>query len=149
MGVLLTNGVLHEQELRRPFPFNLWLMVGGALTLAAALSSTGAADLLAKAFADLMDGHGLLGALLGVYVLTWALTGMVTNNAAAALAFPEALSAANALGVDPLPFVMAVAHAAGACFLLLFGRQTNLMVYLAGSYRVTDFVKVGWLVSLV
>jgi di/tricarboxylate transporter len=149
MGVLLATGVLQAQELRRHFPFNLWLMVGGALTLAAALSSTGAADLLAKALAVLMDGHGLLGALVGVYVLTWVLTEMVTNNAAAALAFPVALSAANALGVDPLPFVMVVAYAASACFLMPFGYQTHLMVYSAGGYKVTDFVKVGWLVSVV
>jgi di/tricarboxylate transporter len=149
MGVLLATGVLQAQELRRHFPFNLWLMVGGALTLAAALSSTGAADLLAKALAVLMDGQGMLGALVGVYVLTWVLTEMVTNNAAAALAFPVALSAANALGVDPLPFVMVVAYAASACFLLPFGYQTHLMVYSAGGYKVTDFAKVGWLVSVV
>jgi len=86
---------------------------------------------------------------VGVYVLTWVLTEMVTNNAAAALAFPVALSAANALGVDPLPFVMVVAYAASACFLLPFGYQTHLMVYSAGGYKVTDFVKVGWLVSVV
>jgi di/tricarboxylate transporter len=149
MGVLLTTGVLQAQELRRHFPFNLWLMVGGALTLAAALSSTGAADLLAKALAVLMEGHGLMGALVGVYVLTWMLTEMVTNNAAAALAFPVALSAANVLGVDPLPFVMVVAYAASACFLLPFGYQTHLMIYSAGGYKVTDFAKVGWLVSVI
>lgn len=72
-----------------------------------------------------------------------------TNNEAAALAFPVAVSTAVSLGVDPLPLVMVVAYAASVCFLLPFGYQTHLMVYSAGGYKVQDFAKVGWLVSLV
>ena len=48
-----------------------------------------------------------------------------------------------------MPFIMAVACGASACFLIPYGYQTHLMVYSAGRYQVKDFLKAGWLVSLV
>lgn len=148
LGSLLVTGVIQLKELRQRFPFNLWLLIGAALTLAAALVSTGAASKTAAALSFLIEGYGFMGALVGIYVLTWLLTELVTNNAAAALVFPVAVSTAASLGVDPLPFVMVVAYAASACFLLPFGYQTHLMVYSAGGYKVQDYAKVGWLLSL-
>ncbi|MCY1557556.1 transporter, divalent anion:Na+ symporter (DASS) family [compost metagenome] len=94
------------------------------------------------------DGYGVYGALIGVYLLTLVLTELVTNNAAAALAFPIALATARAFGVDPTAFVMVVAYGASACFLVPFGYQTHLMVMSPGHYRVTDFFRAGLPVSL-
>ena len=67
----------------------------------------------------------------------------MTNNAAAALAFPLAYSTALSLQVDPLPFVMAVAYGASASFLTPHGYQTNLMVFGPGNYKFSDYVKTG------
>lgn len=80
--------------------------------------------------------------------MTVALTELITNNAAAALAFPIALTTARAFGVDPTPFVMIVAYGASAGFLIPFGYQTHLMVYSAGRYRMADFIRAGLPVSL-
>jgi di/tricarboxylate transporter len=74
---------------------------------------------------------------------------LITNNAAAALAFPLALSSAAAFGADPTPFIMVVAYGASACFLLPFGYQTHLMVYSPGRYRYVDFFRIGLPLSLV
>ena len=63
--------------------------------------------------------------------------------AAAALAFPLALSIANQLGVDPMPFFILVCVASSACFSSPIGYQTNLIVQGIGNYRFTDFVRVG------
>jgi di/tricarboxylate transporter len=77
------------------------------------------------------------------------LTETVTNNAAAALAFPVAYTTSLALGADPMPFIMAVAYGASACFLIPYGYQTHLMVYSSGRYQVKDFLKAGLPVSMV
>jgi len=94
------------------------------------------------------DGTGVWGAFVGVYLLTVLLTELITNNAAAALAFPIALSTARALGADPMPFVMAVLYGASAGFLIPFGYQTHLMVYSPGRYRMADFIRIGLPVSI-
>lgn len=148
LGVLLATRLLSPGELRRRFPFDLWLIIGSALTIAVGLEQSGASALIAEGIQQVFGGYGVWGAFVGIYLLTWVLTELVTNNAAAALGLPIALATARAFGVDPTPFVMVVAYAASACFLLPFGYQTHLMVYSAGRYRTLDYLKAGWPVSL-
>ncbi|MCC4289435.1 SLC13 family permease [Vreelandella aquamarina] len=148
LGALLLLKVISMAELRRRFPFELWLIIGSALAIAQALENSGAAALLADGMQAVFSGYGIYAAFIGCYLLTLLLTETVTNNAAAALAFPIAWSTAHAFGADPLPFVMAVAYGASACFLIPFGYQTHLMVYSPGRYKITDFLKIGLPVSL-
>lgn len=148
MAGLLMGKVLSPAELRRRFPFELWVIIGSALAIAQGLESSGAADLLAQGMQGLFNGHGVYAAFIGCYLLTLLLTETVTNNAAAALAFPVAWTTAQAFGVDPMPFIMAVAYGASACFLIPYGYQTHLMVYSPGRYRMSDFLRVGLPVSL-
>ncbi|WP_193085917.1 SLC13 family permease [Halomonas sp. FME65] len=148
LGGLLLLKVISLAELRRRFPFELWLIIGSALGIAQALENSGAAAVLAGGMQWMFSGYGVYAAFIGCYLLTLLLTETVTNNAAAALAFPIAWSTAQAFGVDPLPFVMAVAYGASACFLIPFGYQTHLMVYSPGRYKMTDFFKIGLPVSL-
>ncbi|MBE0405212.1 SLC13 family permease [Halomonas citrativorans] len=148
LGGLLLLKVISLAELRRRFPFELWLIIGSALAIAQALENSGAASLLASGMQHLFSGYGVYAAFVGCYLLTLLLTETVTNNAAAALAFPIAWSTAHAFGADPLPFIMAVAYGASACFLIPFGYQTHLMVYSPGRYRIADFLKTGLPVSI-
>ncbi|WP_298723616.1 SLC13 family permease [uncultured Oceanisphaera sp.] len=148
LAALLVTRILTLSELRRRFPFELWLIIGSALTVAKALESSGGAQLVADAVRSVCSGYGVYGAFIGVFVITLILTEVVTNNAAAALVFPIALSTASAFGADPMPFIMAVAFGASACFLIPFGYQTHLMVYSPGRYRMTDYLKAGLPISL-
>jgi di/tricarboxylate transporter len=81
--------------------------------------------------------------LAGVYLLTLLFTELVTNNAAAALAFPLALAAAQSMNVNVLPFAVVIAVAASAGFATPLGYQTHLMVYGPGRYRFSDFFRIG------
>ena len=148
LAVLIGARILSVNEMRRRFPFDLLVTIGSALTIAKALESSGAAQLVAEAMRGLFDGYGVFGAFVGVYLITLVLTEVITNNAAAALAFPIALSTARAFDVDPMPFVMAIAYGASAGFLIPFGYQTHLMVMSPGRYRVTDFFRIGLPVSV-
>ncbi|MGO2009678.1 SLC13 family permease [Vreelandella alkaliphila] len=148
LGGLLLLKVISLAELRRRFPFELWLIIGSALGIAQALENSGAAAVLAGGMQWMFSGYGIYAAFIGCYLLTLLLTETVTNNAAAALAFPITWSTAQAFGADPLPFVMAVAYGASACFLIPFGYQTHLMVYSPGRYKATDFFKIGLPVSI-
>lgn len=148
LALFLATRLLSLSEVRRRFPFELLMVIGSALALAKGIESSGAAELLASWMRQLFDGTGVYGGLIGVFLLTLLLTELVTNNAAAALAFPIGLATARAFGVDPTAFVMVVAYGASAGFLIPFGYQTHLMVMSPGRYRMTDFLRAGLPVSI-
>lgn len=136
-------GAVTLAELKRRFPLELVVIVGSALGLANLMMSTGLADSLAQGLLSVINGYGVFGAFVGVYFMTLLLTELVTNNAAAALAFPIAYAIALNYGVDARPFIMAVVFGASASFISPYGYQTNLMVFNAGNYRFSDFVRLG------
>ncbi len=136
-------GFFRFEDLRNNANLDVIVLVGSALGISKVMLDSGASDLIASGILFFFKGHGAFANLVGVYLLTMLLTQMVTNNAAAALAFPLAYSTALSLGVSPLPFIMAVAYGASAAFLTPHGYQTNLMVYGPGNYRFTDYLKAG------
>jgi len=77
------------------------------------------------------------------------ITEVITNSAAAALIFPIAYNIALGLEVSPLPFVIAVAFAASGSFISPYGYQTNIMVFNAGNYTLSDIVRFGIPITLV
>lgn len=149
LALLIFSGALTVNEIKRRFPLELWMIVLGALTLATAIENTGVATIIADYIKQLLDGRSLYLAFIAVFVLTLLMTELITNSAAAALTFPIAYNIALGLGVDPIPFVMAVAFAASGSFISPYGYQTNVMVYNAGNYRLADFVKFGLPISIV
>lgn len=139
----LATGVLHISEIRRRAPFELLLVIGCSLGIAQAMLSSGLADMVAGQIISMFSSWGLMGALVGLYLATWLLTELITNNAAVALAFPISLAIAQQFGVDSKPLLLTIAFAASASFITPYGYQTNLMVYTAGNYRFADYLKAG------
>lgn len=140
---LLTFG-----EIKRRFPYELLIVIGSALGIATVMMQTGVSAMIANTVMELFSGWGLIGSLIGVYLFTLLLTELVTNNAAAAIGFPIALTTSELLGVSPWPFIMVVAYGASASFLTPYGYQTNLMVYGAGGYAFKHYVQTGLPVTL-
>nr|WP_269808754.1 SLC13 family permease [Enterovibrio nigricans] len=148
LAVAIATKLTSIHELRRRFPFELVLVVGSALGLAQAISLTGLADNIAERILDVGQNSSPLEAMMILYLATWLMTELITNNAAAAISFPIGLAIANQFDANPLPFIMTVAFAASASFLSPFGYQTNLMVYSAGRYKPLDYLKAGLPLSL-
>jgi di/tricarboxylate transporter len=149
VAALIFSGALTVNEFKRRFPLEIWMIVLGALTLASAVEKTGLAAMIAGGIEQLLNGSSPYFAFVAIFVLTLLLTELITNSAAAALTFPIAYNIALGLGVDPVPFVMAVAFAASGSFISPYGYQTNIMVYNAGNYQLSDFVKFGLPISIV
>lgn len=141
-------GAVTLTELKRRFPIELVVIVGSALGLANLMVATGLADQMAQGLLSVFNGYGVFAAFAGVYFITLVVTELITNNAAAALAFPVAYAIAMSFGVDPRPFIMAVVFGASASFISPYGYQTNLMVYNAGNYKLSDFVRLGLPLSI-
>ena len=113
------------------------------------MENSGFAALIARPIISMADSFGPYALLAIIFIITNLFTELITNNAAAALSFPIALSVATQLGVDPTPFFVVICMAASASFATPIGDQTNLIVQGVGSYKFTDFVKVGLPLNLI
>ncbi|AVH32004.1 SLC13 family permease [Vibrio fluvialis] len=147
--LLFVFGIVQVSELRRRFPVDIVVIVGSALSIAQLMISSGLSERMGQMFIQAFNGWGVFGALVATYLVTLVLTELITNNAAAALAFPIGYSMAVGYGVDPMPFIMAVLFGASASFISPYGYQTNLLVYSVGNYKLSDYVRVGIPISLV
>lgn len=140
---LLLTRCLSWDDVTQSLSAKVILLVAASLALGDVLTLTGATDWLARGLAlqasSLPPGWvaALLMGLMGL------VTNFVSNNAAAAIGTPLAVSLARALDAPPEPFVLAVLFGCNLCYLTPMGYQTNLLVMNAGGYRFGDFLRVG------
>jgi di/tricarboxylate transporter len=141
--VLILARCLSWHDVTQSLSAKVILLVAASLALGDALLVTGATDWLARGLAQAASGLApawLAALLIGLMGLV---TNFVSNNAAAAIGTPLGISLAQALGVPPEPFVLAVLFGCNLCYLTPMGYQTNLLVMNAGGYRFGDFLRVG------
>jgi di/tricarboxylate transporter len=119
------------------------MLIAGMVVLGIALDETGLASSVTSALLGSMDGMSPLLALIILYGVTLFATELLSNATVAVLFTPVAVSIAEAFGVSPRPFLVAIMIAASAAFATPFGYQTNVLVYQIGGYNYLDFVKVG------
>ncbi|MBK8905370.1 MAG: SLC13 family permease [Anaerolineaceae bacterium] len=119
------------------------VLIAGMLPMATALEKVGLVHLIANGFVDTLGGRGPLAVMVGLFLLTSLFTQVLSNTATTVLVAPIGLAAAQTLGIQPHAFLMAVAIAASMAFASPVASPTNTLVMGAGSYRFSDYVKVG------
>lgn len=123
--------------------WDILITIACAFAISRAMVNSGVADVIAHGIIDMSDDYGPHVLLAVLFIITNLFTELITNNAAAALAFPLALSLSNQLGVSPMPFFVVICIAASASFSTPIGYQTNLIVQGIGNYKFMDFVRIG------
>ena len=123
--------------------WDILITIACAFAISKAMVNSGVADIVASYIIGLTEHYGPQVLLAAVFIITNLFTELITNNAAAALAFPLALSISAQLGVSPTPFFVVICMAASASFSTPIGYQTNLIVQGIGNYKFTDFVRIG------
>jgi len=146
-GAMLISACLNIEDARNSIDYKVLLVIACAYGLGTAVQKVGLADIIAGQALLIADGNPLVMLAL-IYIATALLTESITNNAAAIIMFPIALSASQAMGVNTAPFAIAVMIGASASFITPIGYQTNLMVFGPGGYRFSDYVKLGLPLSL-
>ena len=119
------------------------LLLACMIPLGTAMQDTGLARWVSDNVIGVVSPLGAVATLSAVYLLTAVLTELMSNNAAAVLMAPIAITSARSMDADPLPFLLAVMFAASTAFSTPLGYQTNTMVYNTGGYRFRDFLVVG------
>ena len=149
LAIVLIFGIANPKEIEKGIDFNLGLTISMALALGTAMSNTGVAADISHNIINLLSPFGILGLLAGVYIATSILAAYITNVASVAILFPIVLAIAVEESLNPLPFVLLIAYAAAANFMTPIGYQTNMMVYGPGSYKFTDYMKIGLPLTLI
>ena len=152
---MLATRCCSDETARRSIDWTLLVAIAASFGLGHALDSTGAARTFAETLIPYAGDDPRI-ALALVVLIAGALAAAITSNATAVIIFPIAMATAQQLQADPLPFVIALIVGSSASFASPLGYQTNLMVYGAGRYRFTDFLRIGvpmtllvWIVAIV
>ncbi len=143
VALLLATGAVRIQQAYRAIDWTVIFLLATLLPVGTAMETTGLARVLGEGIVRLGEGAGPWVVLSLVILATSLLTEVITNNSAAVLMVPIAVSIAEGLGVDPKPFLMGIAFAASMSFATPTGYQTNTMVYGPGGYRYSDYLRVG------
>lgn len=141
--LMLVTRCLTWQQASLSLSTQVILIVVASLALGSALVETGGAEYLAQVFVAITAGASPAVILSGLMLLMAILTNIVSNNAAAVMGTPIAISIAQQLQLDPEPFVMAVLFGANMSYATPMAYKTNLLVMNAGGYTFMDFVRVG------
>ncbi len=150
-GILLMvmTRVLTLEETYAAVNWRVVAVLAAMIPLGLAMGKSGLAAHLVGFLVSASDSNSPWIALALVYLATSLLTEVMSNNGTAVLLGPIAISLARAMEVDPMPFLMAVMFAASTSFSTPVGYQTNMMVYSAGGYRFSDFLRAGIPLNLV
>ena len=131
----------------RKLPWDILVLFGGGLSLAAAISSTGLAEWMGEAMRGL-DGWSALSLMVASITLIIFLTEITSNTATAAAFMPILASIAIAFSIDPLILVVPAAIAASCAFMLPVATPPNAIVYGSGYVSLPQMAKAGLWVNL-
>jgi len=140
---MVAFGCLNVRQAARAIDRRLFLLIGVALAMGQALEETGGAQLIGDLIVSVASGLGPAGLMSAVFLLSAAMTNVLSNNATAVLFAPIAVSAAQSAGIDPQVLILTVIFGANCSFATPVAYQTNLLVMAPGGYKFADFARVG------
>ena len=141
--VMIVAGIIKPAEAYDAVQWDVIFLLAGVIPLGKALSETGGADLLGMLVVSTADFLPVIAVLGLFYLLTAAVTNLISNQASVVLLIPVAVDAAAQLNANAFAFVLAVTFAASTAFISPVGYQTNLFVYGPGGYEFSDYIRVG------
>jgi sodium-dependent dicarboxylate transporter 2/3/5 len=131
----------------RTIPWEVLLLFGGGLSLAAAMESTGLATWIGGLMAGL-GGAPTIAIYAGLATIVLVLSEIASNTAVASMAMPIAASLAPAVGQPPLALILVAALAASAGFALPIATPPNTIAFGSGYITVRQMAKAGILLDL-
>lgn len=142
---LILTGVISEKDALKSIDLKTIFLFGGTLSLASALSSTGAGEMIAnKVVSALGEKPSPYVLTFVVFILCCIMTNFMSNTATTALMVPICISIAQEMGADPRAVLMACVIGGSCAYATPIGMPANTMVVGAGGYTFMDYVKSGF-----
>ena len=126
--------------------WDILMVFAGSIVLGTAIQKTGIAEMLATGILDVCGTNPIVVTicLVGTFV-----TEFISNTAAGAMFFPIMYEAAEKLGYEPFPFLVALMISVSSSFATPIGSPTHMLVYGPGGYRFSDFMRIGLLMNII
>ena len=119
------------------------VLLGSMIPIGVAMETSGGTGMIAAGIVSAASDLSPAAILVILMIVTMTLSDIMNNVATAVIAAPIAFSIANSLGVNPDPFLMAVAVAASCAFLTPIGHKNNTLIMGPGGYRFSDYWRMG------
>ena len=128
--------------------WDILIIFAGSASLGLAIQKTGIAEWLANGILDVCGTNPIVVMTAVCFVGTFV-TEFISNTAAGAMFFPIMFDAAEKLGYEPYPFLVALMISVSSSFATPIGSPTHMLVYGPGGYRFSDFMRIGLLMNLI
>jgi hypothetical protein len=135
--------IVPVREIYEAIEWPIIILLGALIPMGDALESSGGTMLIANGIAQVTQTFPAWVALTAMLVVTMLLSDILNNAATAVITAPIAYGLANAMGVNPDAFLMAVAIGASCAFLTPIGHQNSLLIMGPGGYQFSDYWKFG------
>lgn len=145
---MVLMGAIRMREAYSALDGPVLVLIAALIPVSDAVRATGGADLIAGFMADLFRGQAPILALGTTMLVAMAATPFLNNAATVLIVAPIGAALAKLLGLNPDPFLMAVALGAACDFLTPVGHQCNTLVMAPGGYRFSDYPRLGAPLSL-
>jgi di/tricarboxylate transporter len=149
VSIMLLTGCMQWRDAGDALNIPVIMIIVASLSLGFALTETGGTRFIAEWFVFITQPLPVPLILSGLILLMTLLTNVVSNNAAAVIGTPIAISIAQQIDAPTEPFILAVIFGANMSFATPIGYHTNLLIMSAGAYKFTDFMRVGIPLTLV
>lgn len=146
--LMIATNIINPKDAQKAVAWDVLLLIAASFGIARAIGNSGLAEVLGNGLINGLSFMGDIGIIIGIFALTSTSTLLITNNAAAAIVFPIALSITQTMNINPQAIMLTLVLAASTSFASPIGYQTNLMVYSAGNYRFKDFFRIGALMNI-
>ncbi len=141
------GGFLMDWETAVQLPWDVLLLFGGGLSLAAAISDSGLSVWIGDALARL-ETLPLIVLVAAIILVTTLLSELASNTATAAAILPVAGAIAAQLGLDAAALTVPVALAASCGFMLPVATPPNALFYGSGYITVAQMARAGFLIDI-
>ena len=128
--------------------WDILMVFAGSVVLGLAIQKTGIAERLATSILDVCGTNPIVVMTVICLVGTF-ITEFISNTAAGAMFFPIMYEAAEKMGYDPYPFLIALMISVSSSFATPIGSPTHMLVYGPGGYRFSDFMRIGLLMNFI
>ena len=141
-GVMMMLGCCRITGVTKYIEWELLLILGATVVFSVAITKTGIADVTAHQVLQLCGSNPYI-VMIVMCLLASLVSEFVSDVGASAVFFPIMYQQAELLGCNPMPFIMSLMLSVTISFASPIGSSTHMLIYGPGSFRFTDFARLG------